>query len=83
MLRLPESEHFYELADFALIPAAFTQGDYPSFWTNYQRYLNDTLVHSGYFCRAADKVLAEVALILGFELETENTGVRFNSSATG
>lgn len=64
------SQRYYELADFSLIPAAFAGGEYASFVDNYRRYLNDTLVHCGYFCRAADEVLAEVASILGFALES-------------
>lgn len=56
----------YPLADEALIPAAFRDGRYADHQSNYMRYLNDTLVYAGYFCRAVDAVLASVGPQLGF-----------------
>ena len=64
------SSTYFELADHALIPATFTDGDYPDFMSNYARYLNDTIVHTGYVCRAIEAVLTEVATVLGFHSES-------------
>lgn len=59
-------EPYYELADYALFPAIFARGSYDTVEENSLRYANDVLVYAGYFCRAADLVLAEVAEKLGF-----------------
>mgnify|MGYP001609490847 CR=1 FL=1 len=64
------SEPYYELADIALIPAAFAEGSYPTVAENLLRYWNDVIVYAGYFCRAADEVLLEVATRLGFNWES-------------
>lgn len=62
-------DRYYELADFALIPAAFADGEYASFIANYQRYLHDSLAYSRSLCVGADAVLTEVAMSLGFHNE--------------
>lgn len=62
----PTDEPYYELADEALVPAAFGSGAYASVGENLFRYVNDVVVYTGYYCRAADAVLADVATRLGF-----------------
>jgi hypothetical protein len=57
---------YYQLADEALIPAAFKDGDYGDHDTNYLAFLNDVIVYAGYFCRAVDAVLKELTVQLGF-----------------
>lgn len=73
VFRSEDSNHprdlFYELADVALLPAAFKEGEHSTFLTNYRGFLNDTIVYTGYYCRAADEVLTEVATLLGFTEE--------------
>lgn len=72
------SEPYYELADIALIPAAFAQGTYPTAGENLRRYWNDVIVYAGHFCRAADEVLLDVGARLGFSWEsTESPPSKF------
>jgi hypothetical protein len=57
---------YYQMADDLLTEAAFAEGAFDSARINHLRFLNDTIVYAGYYCRAVDSVLAEVAVALGF-----------------
>lgn len=61
---------YHQLADFALIPAAFTEGESPSFLANYQKYLANIMRYAKEYCEIIDQVLTEVAQALAAQRQS-------------
>lgn len=70
----PSSDPYYQLADDSLTESAFAAGKYAEPRLNHLRFLNDAIVYAGYYCRAVDAVLLDVAGILGF-LPTDKSNI--------